>query len=158
MVGAYRALETTHPDTTWVYGETGWPWGGDFWPHRTHQNGLVVDFMVPVRTPDRESTQLPTWPWNGFGYGLDFDDAGQGEGHNLEIDFEAVAAHLAALKKSAGQNDLRIRKVIFAPALRKRMLRSDGARGIRGLPFSQRPVWVRHDDHYHVEFALWNSH
>ena len=49
IIAAYSALQTTSPSTAYVYGETGWSSGGRFRPHRTHQNGLSVDFFVPVR-------------------------------------------------------------------------------------------------------------
>ena len=50
----------------------GWPKGGAFWPHRSHENGLSVDVFVPVRDAAGQAREVPTWPWNRFGYGLDF--------------------------------------------------------------------------------------
>ena len=46
-------LERTQPGVKFVYGETGWPDGGPMPPHRTHRNGMSVDFMVPVRDKDQ---------------------------------------------------------------------------------------------------------
>jgi penicillin-insensitive murein endopeptidase len=46
---AYSALARSKPKVKFVYGESGWKNGGRIKPHRTHQNGLAVDFMVPVR-------------------------------------------------------------------------------------------------------------
>jgi penicillin-insensitive murein DD-endopeptidase len=48
VISSYEALEGSAPETIYVYGETGWPSGGRFRPHKTHQNGLSVDFMVPI--------------------------------------------------------------------------------------------------------------
>lgn len=152
VVDAYRALHTTHPDHKFVYGETGWLDGGSFKPHRTHQNGLSVDFMVPVLSSEGAPTRLPTSALNKWGYGLEFDRRGQGEG--LRIDFEAMAAHLAALRAQARAHGVGIAKVIFAPELRARLKRTRAWKSIRRLPFSKKPVWVRHDDHYHVDFKL----
>ena len=45
---AYDDLKTHHPGKAFVYGETGRASAGSFKPHKTHQNGLSVDFMVPV--------------------------------------------------------------------------------------------------------------
>src|SRR5262245_16556704 len=45
---AYASLAKSAPDTKYVYGESGWRDGGRIRPHRTHQNGLAVDFFVPV--------------------------------------------------------------------------------------------------------------
>jgi penicillin-insensitive murein DD-endopeptidase len=48
LVDACAVLATLHPDKIYVIGESGWSIGGRFKPHRTHQYGLAVDFMVPV--------------------------------------------------------------------------------------------------------------
>ncbi len=57
---AYRLLESTQPNKHFVYGETGWANGGTFKPHKTHQNGLSVDFFVPVTNNKGQSVALPT--------------------------------------------------------------------------------------------------
>jgi penicillin-insensitive murein endopeptidase len=76
VVAAYARAYAVLPEAKFLYGETGWPAGGPFPPHRTHENGLSVDFMVPVRTRDGTPTELPTWPWHTFGYGIEFDSVG----------------------------------------------------------------------------------
>lgn len=48
LLEAYDALHSDGADWLDVYGETGKKNGGKFKPHKTHQNGLSVDFMVPV--------------------------------------------------------------------------------------------------------------
>src|SRR4051812_32209127 len=70
---AYAALASTRPQTVYVLGESGHARGGPFSPHRTHQNGLSVDFMVPIRDRQGKSIPLPTWPWNAYGYDFEFD-------------------------------------------------------------------------------------
>jgi len=45
IVESYKSLETTEPDKVYKYAETGLKTGGKFKPHKTHQNGLSVDFM-----------------------------------------------------------------------------------------------------------------
>jgi penicillin-insensitive murein endopeptidase len=152
VLEAYQALQKTLPRHSFVYGETGWKSGGSFKPHRTHQNGLSVDFMVPVLDERGESVPLPTGLFNKFGYGLEFD--AQGELDDLSIDFEAVAAHLDALNLAARRRGVGIAKVIFDPALRQRLTNTTRWKRISGLPFTRRRVWVRHDEHYHVDFAL----
>lgn len=62
------------PDKTYVYGETGFSRGGPIRPHRTHQAGLSIDFMVPVLNDANRSVPLPSTPMNMFGYGLEFDE------------------------------------------------------------------------------------
>ncbi len=152
MLAAYETLEESTPGVRYVYGETGWPWGGRFRPHRTHQNGLSVDFMVPVKRND-EPTTLPTGPVNKFGYAWEFD--GEGRSGNLTIDFEAMANHLHALDNAARKHGLRIALVVFAPDLQQHLFKSELGSELRErLRFNVNPSWVRHDDHYHVDFAL----
>lgn len=44
VIDAYAALKQHFGEKVFVYGETGWKNGGGFRPHKTHQNGLSVDF------------------------------------------------------------------------------------------------------------------
>ena len=151
VLDAYGRLAAAHPEYQFVYGETGHASGGSLEPHRTHQNGLSVDFMVPVRDGSGASVELPTSVFRKFGYGLEFDDAGTlGE---LRIDFEAMALHLAELKRSAKARRLPIARVIFDPKLRAHLARTRAWAQIRDLPFMTKPAWIRHDEHYHVDFA-----
>ncbi len=150
VVEAYAQLAKTRPDLRFVYGETGWPSGGSFKPHRTHENGMSVDFMVPVREQGRITT-LSTAPWHKFGYAVEFDSTGTAGG--VGIDFEAVALHLAALDEAATTHGLTIQRVIFAPEFVPRLDAVPGAwRLINRLPWFQGTPWVRHDEHYHVDF------
>jgi penicillin-insensitive murein endopeptidase len=153
VLAAYEALATELPQMRFVLGETGWCSGGRLWPHKTHQHGLSVDFMVPVRTVGGEPAVLPTPPWKEFGYDIDFD--AEGRYGNLRIDFEALAIHLDLLARSAADNGLAIERVILAPDLQPHLLATRrGARIAGRLPLSTRRAWVRHDEHYHVDFRL----
>lgn len=152
VLDAYAHVATSHPDLRFVYGETGWARGGRFRPHRTHQNGLSVDFMVPVRDAAGAVRELPTPLTQKLGYGLEFDDTGKlGD---LHIDFEALALHLAALKRAAEEHQVRVARVIFDPKLRARLASAKAWPDISGLPFMLKPAWIRHDEHYHVDFEL----
>jgi penicillin-insensitive murein endopeptidase len=153
VLEAYGELARTRPELRFVYGETGWPSGGRFRPHRTHQNGLCVDFMVPVRRGVGSPAELPTPVWLKFGYGIEFDQ--RGRYRDLSIDFQAILAHLGALERAAGRHGLAIQRVIFAPEFHRFLAAtSEGQALLRRLPFSSGDVWVRHDEHYHVEFRL----
>jgi penicillin-insensitive murein endopeptidase len=153
VTDAYAQVALTDPDVRFVYGETGWPSGGRFRPHRTHRNGLSVDFMVPVRTSDGRSRPLPTWPWTRFGYDLEF--GADGRLGDLHIDWDALAAHLAALRAAAAKHHASIRLVILDPAFEE-LLKAHPARRalVDDLPFMRGRPWVRHDEHYHVDFAV----
>lgn len=149
LVDSFAAMAERHPEVTFVYGEIGFPWGGSFPPHRTHQNGLSLDVMVPLR--DRRS--LRTHAFNRFGYDEEFDS--QGIGERGGIDFEALAAQLVALDQAARERGGRIARVFFAPDLQDELFRTaEGARLKATVPFNQRQSWVRHDDHYHADLAF----
>lgn len=153
VVAAYNALAKTHPDKRFVYGETGNSEGGLFKPHKTHQNGLSVDFMVPVLNERGESVELPSSPLNRFGYDIEF--SAQGAYEDLKIDFDAIAAHLLALKQAADAKGVGIRRVIFDNELQKRLFASKHGESVKSqLTFSKKKPWVRHDEHYHVDFEV----
>jgi penicillin-insensitive murein endopeptidase len=153
VVAAYKALEKTQPAKVYVYGETGWKSDGRFRPHRTHQNGLSVDFMVPVVDQAGRSVPLPTNALNKFGYNLEFDGSGRHGG--LSIDFPAIAEHLYQLHAAAHGRGFGIALVIFDAAYLPRLFAT--ARGqylARNLKFMKTKPWIRHDEHYHVDFAV----
>ncbi len=152
VTGAYAALATSHPDLAFVYGETGLRNGGKFSPHRTHQNGLSVDFFVPVRDAKGHSVPLPTSPLTRFGYDIEFDRAAK---HGqYRIDFEAIGLHLLALDSAAQQQGGRIAKVIFDRQYLSRLFATPYGARLRTLPFMKTEPWVRHDEHYHVDIGL----
>lgn len=153
ITASYAALQAASPSTTYVYGETGWPSGGRFRPHRTHQNGLSVDFFVPVLDAQGKSVPLPTGIGNRLGYDIEFDaDAKYGE---YAIDFPAIAEHLYQLHLAAKARGVGIALVIFdAPFLPKLFATPRGAYLKENLNFMKGKPWVRHDEHYHVDFAI----
>ena len=153
VTAAYAALQTRSPSTTYVYGETGWPSGGRFRPHRTHQNGLSVDFFVPVRNAEGQSVPLPTGVTDRLGYDIEFDAAARyGE---YSIDFPALAEHLYQLHLAAKSRGVGIALVIFDPLFMPRLRATPrGGYLLQNLPFMKGKPWVRHDEHYHVDFAV----
>lgn len=150
---AYAATAENMPDAVFVYGETGWPNGGRIPPHRTHRNGLSVDFFVPVRNAAGRSVPLPTNDANRFGYDIEFDAAARYGA--LEIDFAALAEHLYQLDVAAKALDAGIALVIFDRAYLPRLFATARGKALaQRLRFMKREPWVRHDDHYHVDFAV----
>ena len=153
MEAAYAAMAERQPEVRFVYGETGFAEGGPFKPHKTHQNGLSVDFFVPVRNADGESVPLSTHVFNKWGYDVEFD--GRGRYEDVGIDFEAMAAHLVELQRAAEARGIGIRRVIFDPKLQPFLHRTAAWPELAGkIRFSTRPSWVRHDEHYHVDFDV----
>jgi penicillin-insensitive murein endopeptidase len=153
VAAAYKELETSAPEKKYVYGESGWRAGGRIKPHRTHQNGLAVDFLVPVRDAEGTSVPLPTGVTNKFGYGIEFDADAKYEG--LTIDFEAIAQHLYALHQAAKANGIGISRVIFEKGYIPKLYGTSRGTFVRkSIPFMQSEPWIRHDEHYHVDFAV----
>lgn len=153
VVAAFKALEQTLPGTVFIYGETGWPSGGRFRPHRTHQNGLSVDFFVPVRDKAGRSVPLPTNASDRFGYDIEFDAAGRHG--DYQIDFEGLAEHLYQLQMAARAQGAGIALVILDPPyLPKLFATRRGAFLQQHVPFMKSSAWVRHDEHYHVDFSV----
>jgi penicillin-insensitive murein endopeptidase len=150
---SYKAIAAAHPDVKYVYGETGWASGGRFRPHRTHQNGLSVDFFVPVRDANGTSVPLPTRVDQRFGYDLEFDASGRHGQYS--IDFEAISEHLYQLHIAAKAQGAGVGLVIFdAPYLPRLFATGRGAYLRQNLPFMKGKPWVRHDEHYHVDFSV----
>ena len=153
VVAAYEILETEQAGKVFKFAETGSKHGGDFWPHKTHQNGLSVDFMVPVVDESGKSVHLPTHPLNRYGYDIEFDNRGHyGE---YQIDFEALGAHIVALHKSAREYDIGIWRVLFDPTLQPYLYSTSHGEYIRkNIKIPNKRSWVRHDEHIHVDFLI----
>jgi penicillin-insensitive murein endopeptidase len=108
--------------------------------------------MMPLRDELGAAAQLPTSVLTKFGYAHEFDDAGALG--NLHIDFETLAAHLSALERSAARHHVEITRVILEPSLRRRLSETRAWPRIARLPFMLESAWVRHDEHYHVDFGV----
>ena len=153
IVNAYKSLEAEQPNKVFKYAETGFKEGGQFKPHKTHRNGLSVDFMTPVLDELGQSVHLPTHPLNKFGYDIEFDSEGQYE--EYEIDYVALGAHIVALHKEAVAQGVDLWRVIFDPKLQPELFKTSyGTYLKKHIQFSEKRSWVRHDEHYHVDFDI----
>ena len=153
LLNSYQVLASSIPGKVFVYGETGKKDGGSFEPHKTHRNGLSVDFMVPVVDKSGHSVPLPTNVLNKWGYGIEFDASGQYK--DLTIDAESMVEHLYQLHRTAEEQGVRIWRVIFAPELQPLLHSTTRWPYLREkVEFSERRSWVRHDEHYHVDFIV----
>lgn len=153
ILDSFAALEKEYPRKVFKYAETGFETGGEFKPHKTHRNGLSVDFMTPVIDRKGKSVHLPTHPLNKFGYNIEFD--GTGRYKDMTIDYEAMAAHIVSLDRAAKLRGHGLWRVIFDPKLQPPLFETKhGQYLMTNVQFSKRPSWVRHDEHYHVDFAV----
>ncbi len=152
LVEAFKALEAASPGRVFVYGETGWRGGGRFRPHKTHQNGLSVDLMVPVLL-DGKPVPLPGAAFNRYGYDIEFNDQGRYE--NYSIDFEALAEWIYQIHRAAESRSAPIQQVIFEVPLQQHLWKTRRGAFLRqAVVFSSKAAWVRHDEHIHVDFAV----
>jgi penicillin-insensitive murein DD-endopeptidase len=153
ILASYAELANTVPSMVWVYGETGFPEGGRFKPHRTHQNGLSADFFVPVRTIQGAPAVLPSTIKNRFGYLIEFDR--KGRYGNFQIDFAAYAEHLYQLHQAAKARGVGISLAIVEPAFLPQLFATSRGGYLRqNIPFMTGRPWVRHDEHFHIDFAI----
>ncbi len=153
FLAAYKSLESNFPEKVFKYAETGFENGGKFSPHKTHQNGLSIDFMVPVLDTKGKSVHFPTNLLNKFGYSVEFSIDGKFDEYT--IDFEALASHIRELDKAAKNNGFGLWRVIFDPKMQAKLLKTKYGEYLRkNVQFSKSRSWVRHDEHYHVDFNL----
>ena len=153
ILASYKWLETHEPSKVFKYAETGFKEGGQFKPHKTHRNGLSVDFMVPVVNIKGKSVHLPTHYFNKLGYAIEFDKSGRYE--EYKIDYEALAAHIVSLHKMAIERGVNIWRVIFDPGLQPNLMKTKYGKYLaKNIKFSKKRSWVKHDEHYHVDFDI----
>jgi len=153
MLETYTVLAKDFPGRKFKYAETGFKDGGMFKPHKTHQNGLSVDFTVPVLNKNNESIYLPTDVSNKWGYDIEFDQRGSYDQYT--IDYEAMAAHIVTLDKVAKKHGIGIWRVIFDPGLQPHLYKTRNGKYIKAnILIPKKKSWVRHDDHYHVDFRV----
>lgn len=153
ILASYGALAARKDGVRFVYGETGWESGGRFKPHRTHQNGLSADFFMPVKDRAGKPATLPIGVTNRLGYDIEFDASGRFEEYT--IDFEAIAEHLYQLDVAARARGVGLAMVILDPQYLPKVLATSRGPYIRqNVNFMKGKPWVRHDEHYHVDFSF----
>lgn len=130
--------------------------GGEIYPHRTHQNGMSVDFMSPLVKHGRPYTAQDFV--GGPHYLMDFDNTGHWtEDSEVLIDFDLIARHILALDSTAGTNGLQIEKVIWKMELRDELFATPAGKKLQasGIYITRQLTPLinsLHDDHYHVDF------
>lgn len=162
-----NAFAELHETTgqTFDIAEIGKRKGGTLSGHATHNTGMSVDIMTPMKKngkPDR----LTTGPLTLFGYCWHIDDST----HHLqgikwdtkkdmfnpcptipwkskkEVDFDTMTIMIKTLKKHAKNNGGSIKFVIVDSSFKKKLKDV-------GVTLTDR-AWIEHDDHIHVEFSF----
>jgi len=158
LLATYKTLETVTPERNYGIMECSNEHGGKISPHRTHQNGLSVDFMTPLLKDGK--------PYTGADYKgaqhylMDFDADGRyTEDPTISIDFETMAKHLLALIDAAKLQGLKIGKIIWKTELRDELFATESGKklqtsGVYVTTKLEPLINTLHDDHYHVDFKL----
>ncbi|MCR6637865.1 MAG: penicillin-insensitive murein endopeptidase [Sporocytophaga sp.] len=158
VISSYKQLEKEIPDRKFFIMECSNKNGGKIFPHRTHQNGLSIDFMMPLIKGNKAFYDLDTI---GAGhYWLDFDNEGKySEDKSISIDFDLVARQILSLETQARNNGYKIQKVIikteyknliFATPYGKKLKQSN----IYFVNSLTSLINSLHDDHFHIDFEI----
>ncbi len=158
LIDSFKELEKLLPGYTFYIMETARRKGGHLWPHQTHQNGLSVDFMTPLKKENKSYLLLDhIGMWR---YLADFNKQGKFSlSHKIVLDFEAIALQIISLDKAAKKHGLKIRKVILETNLKDELfatkygkaLKTRGIYFVKNLPKSMNML---HDDHFHIDFEV----
>jgi len=130
--------------------------GGQIYPHRTHQNGLSADFMMPMLKDNAPYIGLDTLGIDH--YWLKFNNKGEySEDKSVKVDFELIAKHILNLEKNARKNGLKISKVIIKIEFKDELFSSAAGQrlknsGIYVVQNLSKLINDIHDDHYHIDF------
>ncbi len=109
--------------------------------------------MVPVVDKKGKSVYFSTNLLNKFGYSVEFDDKGNYKSYT--IDYEAMAAHIVQLHKISVKHGVNLWRVIFDPELQPYLFKTKYGKYIqKNIKLSKKRSWVRHDEHYHVDFLI----
>lgn len=157
VLDSYSDLELNHPKRVFIYMESAKKNGGRLYPHRTHQNGLSIDFMSPlVKNGKPKYFNL----LGIFRYAINMDKEGKLKSNSaVSIDFNLIAEHILLLDKNARRNGLKIKKVIFNIDLKDNLYQTEYGKKLKksGIYLAQNltPLLNKlHDDHYHIDFEL----
>ncbi len=159
LLSTYAELNKLYPKRKFGIMECSNKEGGKIWPHRTHQNGLSVDFMVPLQQKGKPYYGLDDASSPHSHYLLKFDNKGRySKDTTVHIDFNLLAHHILLLNKQAKLSGLKITKIIFKIELKGILFKTTYGQQLKktGIYFAQvLPNYINnvHDDHYHIDFS-----
>lgn len=157
VLATYDSLYFKHPDRFFTIMECSNHQGGEMFPHRTHQNGLSIDFMMPLLKDNKPYYGLDTL--GASHYFLTFDEEGRYvEDKSIRIDFDMVSKHIVWLNREARKRNYEIKKVIIQIELKEELYAAEYGPQITGddiyVVRNLSPVInALHDDHYHIDFG-----
>jgi len=156
ILDSYASLYEVIPSRYFYVMELSSKEGGKLYPHKTHQNGLSADFMMPKLKEGKPYYGLDTLGVKH--YLLKFNDNGEyDKDSNIKIDFNVIAQHILILNNNAKKYGYKISKVIIKIEFKDKLfateygkkLKSSGIYVVKSLtPL----INGLHDEHYHVDF------
>lgn len=158
ILNTYQKYNKMNPNRKFCLMECSYQHGGKLFPHHTHQNGLSVDFMMPLTQNKRPYYGLDNLGKNH--YWLEFDNEGKyTKDTSIEIDFELVAQQILTLEKKGREEGLKVKKVIIKIELKDELFS-----GYFGKQLQKSGIYVvqsltplinsLHDDHFHIDFEI----
>lgn len=157
-LASYEFLESANADRSYVVMECSHKKGGKLWPHRTHQNGLSVDFMSPLKKNGKPYHKLDDM--GATHYMMEFDKNGVYlKDPSVSIDFEAIAQHILSIQSKGKKYGVKIKKIIINTDLKDdlykgkfgQQLKNSGIYVVKSL---SPKINALHDDHYHIDFSV----
>lgn len=158
VLESYQDLHKKFPPERFGIMECSKKCGGKMSGHRTHQNGLSIDFMSPLKQNNASYYDLDYI--GGSHYQLAFNDDGELiSDTTISIDFEKMGQHILALYNKAAKHHLKIKKIIL-----KMELKDDLYKTVSGQKIKEEKIYITmnlppevnssHDDHYHIDFEI----
>lgn len=155
LLESYVEMESLYPGKKFYVMESSYKNGGEFFPHRTHQNGLSIDLMTPMLKNGKEYTGLDSMGIPH--YWISFDENGiYSKDKSVSINFNLVAHHILILDKIARKHDYKVNRVHFQNTLHDELYKTEYGKELRkkgiALTALSKLISEQHDDHYHVDF------
>lgn len=156
VLASYKKLEVEKPNRHFYIMECANEHGGKIYPHRTHQNGTSVDFMMPKLKNGKPYTELDKL--GADHYWLSFNNDGKySEDQSIEIDFNLIARHILSLNDIAKEHGFKVSKVIIKIEFKDELFKSEYGKllkssGIYVVQNLSPLINSLHDEHYHLDF------
>lgn len=155
ILDMYDSLERAVPIRYFFLMECSNQHGGPMLPHRTHQNGLSVDFMFPLKKEGKPYYGLDTI---GLAhYGLTFNDDGTYvRDKSIRIDFDLISRQVVLLDYFARKRGYKINKVIIKIEMKDKLYAAEFGPDIKKNIYVVRGLTPKvnrmHDEHFHIDF------
>lgn len=156
VLNTYNSLNRLYPERKFYLMELSNQHGGKMYPHRTHQNGLSVDFMMPKLKNGKPNYELDSLGKNH--YFLKFNDKGEYlENTSIKVDFDLIAHHILLLEEEAKKIGYCIEKLIIKIEYKDYLFDTPNGKrlkesGIYIVNNLTPLINAIHDDHFHIDF------